>query len=42
MKKHGFECWGRFPNIANLGIDEQGKERLRTLLSLGYQKGFNG
>lgn len=42
MKKHGFECWGRFPSIANLGIDEQGKERLRTLLILGYQKGFNG
>lgn len=40
MKKHHFECWGRFPNIANMGKDEQGAEKWRTLLIMSYQKGI--
>ena len=40
MKKHQFECWGRFPNIANMGKDEQGKDKWRTLLMMSYQKGI--
>lgn len=40
MKKHGFDCWGRFPNLANMGKDEQGKHKWRTLLLMGYQKGI--
>ncbi|MBF0785647.1 N-acetyltransferase family protein [Muribacter muris] len=42
MKKHGFECWGRFPNLANMGKDEQGQDKWRTLLLMGYQKGIEG
>ncbi|QIM62864.1 GNAT family N-acetyltransferase [Pasteurellaceae bacterium Orientalotternb1] len=40
MKKHQFECWGRFPNIANMGKDEQGNVKWRTLLMMSYQKGI--
>lgn len=40
MKKHGFEQWGRFPNIANMGKDEQGNDKWRTLLMMSYQKGI--
>lgn len=40
MKKHGFEQWGRFPNIANMGKDEQGRDKWRTLLMMSYQKGI--
>ncbi|KAE9541385.1 N-acetyltransferase family protein [Ursidibacter maritimus] len=40
MKKHQFECWGRFPNIANMGKDEQGKDKWRTLVMMSYQKGI--
>ncbi len=38
MFKHGFEQWGRFPNIANMGKDEQNNDKWRTLLMLSYQK----
>lgn len=38
MFKHGFEQWGRFPNIANMGKDEQGQDKWRTLLMLSYQR----
>lgn len=38
MYKHGFEKWGRFPNIANMGKDEQGQDKWRTLLMLSFQK----
>lgn len=41
MKKHGFECWGRFPNIANMGRDENGEEKWRTFLMMSYQKGIS-
>ncbi|MDH2998124.1 GNAT family N-acetyltransferase [Pasteurellaceae bacterium LFhippo2] len=41
MKKHGFECWGRFPHIANMGKDEQGKDKWRTLVMMSYQKGID-
>ncbi|WP_373818055.1 N-acetyltransferase family protein [Glaesserella sp.] len=40
MKKHQFECWGRFPNIANMGKDEEGQSKWRTLLMMSYQKGI--
>lgn len=40
MKKHHFECWGRFPNIANMGKDEDGKDKWRTLVMMSYQKGI--
>lgn len=40
MKKHGFEQWGRFPNIANMGKDEHGNDKWRTLLMMSYQKGI--
>lgn len=40
MKKHGFECWGRFPNIANMGKDRDGNEKWRTLVMMSYQKGI--
>ncbi|WGE34452.1 GNAT family N-acetyltransferase [Actinobacillus genomosp. 1] len=40
MRKHGFEQWGRFPNIANMGKDEQGQDKWRTLLMMSYQKGI--
>lgn len=40
MKKHGFEQWGRFPNIADMGTDEQGNNKWRTLLMMSYQKGI--
>lgn len=40
MKKHGFECWGRFPNIANMGKDIDGNEKWRTLVMMSYQKGI--
>lgn len=40
MLKHGFEQWGRFPNIANMGKEANGKEKWRTLLMLSYQKGI--
>ncbi|ATW43176.1 GNAT family N-acetyltransferase [Glaesserella parasuis] len=40
MKKHGFECWGRFPNIANMGKDSDGNEKWRTLVMMSYQKGI--
>ncbi|QIW16385.1 GNAT family N-acetyltransferase [Pasteurellaceae bacterium RH1A] len=40
MKKHGFEVWGRFPNIANMGKDEQGRDKWRSFLMLSYQKGI--
>lgn len=40
MKKHHFECWGRFPNIANMGQDQQGNEKWRTLVMMSYQKGI--
>lgn len=40
MKKHGFEQWGRFPNIANMGKDEHGKDKWRTFLMMSYQKGI--
>ncbi len=40
MQKHQFECWGRFPHIANMGKDEQGKEKWRTLVMMSYQKGI--
>ncbi|WGE63740.1 GNAT family N-acetyltransferase [Actinobacillus equuli subsp. haemolyticus] len=40
MCKHGFEQWGRFPNIANMGKDEQGQDKWRTLLMMSYQKGI--
>ena len=41
MKKHNFECWGRFPNIANMGRDEQGNDKWRTLVMMSYQKGIS-
>lgn len=40
MKKHQFECWGRLPNIANMGKDPQGNEKWRTLVIMAYQKGL--
>ncbi|WGE91851.1 GNAT family N-acetyltransferase [Actinobacillus genomosp. 1] len=40
MRKHGFEQWGRFPHIANMGKDEQGQNKWRTLLMMSYQKGI--
>ncbi len=40
MRKHGFEQWGRFPHIANMGKDAQGKNKWRTLLMMSYQKGI--
>ncbi|STY58682.1 Putative phosphinothricin acetyltransferase YwnH [Mannheimia haemolytica] len=40
MRKHGFEQWGRFPNIANMGKDEKGEDKWRTLLMMSYQKGI--
>ncbi|QLB42640.1 N-acetyltransferase family protein [Mannheimia pernigra] len=40
MKKYGFEQWGCFPNIANMGKDEQGNDKWRTLLMMSYQKGI--
>lgn len=40
MRKHGFEQWGKFPNIANMGKDEQGDAKWRTLLMMSYQKGI--
>ncbi|AIZ78709.1 GNAT family N-acetyltransferase [Actinobacillus equuli] len=40
MRKHGFAQWGRFPNIANMGKDEQGQDKWRTLLMMSYQKGI--
>ncbi|ABN73567.1 sortase [Actinobacillus pleuropneumoniae] len=40
MRKHGFEQWGRFPHIANMGKDEQGQDKWRTLLMMSYQKGI--
>lgn len=40
MKKHGFEQWGRFPNIANMGKDDNGKDKWRTFLMMSYQKGI--
>ena len=40
MKKHGFACWGRFPNIANMGKDEQNQHKWRTLVMMSYQKGI--
>ncbi|WP_301099079.1 GNAT family N-acetyltransferase [Otariodibacter sp.] len=36
MDKHGFKHWGRLPNIANMGKDEQGNERWRTLVMMAY------
>lgn len=39
MKKHGFACWGRFPNIAHMGQDAQGNLKWRTLLMMSYQIG---
>lgn len=41
MKKHRFECWGRFPHIANMGKDAQGNDKWRTLLMMSYQKGID-
>lgn len=38
MLKHGFEPWGRFPHIANMGKDEQGNDKWRTLIMLAYQR----
>lgn len=40
MKKHDFACWGRFPNIANMGKMPNGEEKWRTLLMMAYQKGI--
>lgn len=40
MRKHGFEQWGRFSHIANMGKDEQGQDKWRTLLMMSYQKGI--
>lgn len=40
MKKHGFECLGRYPNLANMGKDDQGNDKWRTLVMMGYQKGI--
>lgn len=40
MKKHGFECWGRFPNIANMGKDDSGNDKWRTLVMMSFQKGI--
>lgn len=40
MRKHGFEQWGRFPNIANMREDKQGQDKWRTLLMMSYQKGI--
>ncbi|WGE36515.1 GNAT family N-acetyltransferase [Actinobacillus genomosp. 1] len=40
MRKHGFEQWGRFPHIANMGKDAQGQNKWRTLLMMSYQKGI--
>ncbi|OOR99438.1 GNAT family N-acetyltransferase [Haemophilus paracuniculus] len=37
MKKHGFQQWGRFPNIALMGKDEQGNNKWRTFLMMSYQ-----
>ncbi|QLB21396.1 GNAT family N-acetyltransferase [Vespertiliibacter pulmonis] len=39
MKKHHFECWGRFPNIANMGRSIDGSEKWRTLVAMAFQKG---
>lgn len=40
MKKHDFACWGRFPNIANMGKMPNGEEKWRTLVMMAYQKGI--
>ncbi|EQA04027.1 GNAT family N-acetyltransferase [Glaesserella parasuis] len=40
MKKHGFECWGRFPNIANMGFSKYCEYGERTLVMMSYQKGI--
>lgn len=40
MEKHAFACWGRFPNIANMGKMPNGEEKWRTLLMMAYQKGI--
>lgn len=40
MKKHGFTCLGRFPNLANMGKDENGLPKWRTLVMMGYEKGI--
>lgn len=40
MKKHHFECWGRFPHIANMGKSDNGDEKWRTLVMMAYQKGI--
>lgn len=40
MKKHQFEHWGSLPNIANMGKDEQGNDKWRSLLIMAYQKGI--
>lgn len=39
LQKCGFECWGRFPNIANMSKDKIGEE-WRTFLVLAYQQGI--
>lgn len=38
MCKHGFECWGRFPNLANMRKDSQGQDQWRTLVMMAYQQ----
>lgn len=40
MKKYHFECWGRFPNIANMGKSTEGSEKWRTLVLMAFQKGI--
>lgn len=40
MEKHQFECWGRFPNIANMGKAPDNSEKWRTLVMMAYQKGI--
>lgn len=40
MKKHHFEYWGRFPNIANMGKLTDGSEKWRTLVAMAFQKGI--
>lgn len=40
LRKHHFEYWGRLPNIANMGKDEQGQDKWRTLTVMAYQKGI--
>ncbi|QGM80728.1 GNAT family N-acetyltransferase [Otariodibacter oris] len=40
MDKHGFISWGRLPNIANMGKDDKGHERWRTLVMMAYEDGI--